>query len=54
MVLPIFNTLITAYIPSLVCLNQVMGDSNTPGSVQILHDGEWTNYQENLSLKNGL
>ena len=29
------------------------GDSNTPGSVQILHDGEWTNYQENLSLKTG-
>ena len=29
------------------------GDSNTPGAVQILHDGEWTNYQENLSLKTG-
>ena len=28
-------------------------DSNTPGSVQILHDGEWANYQENLSLKTG-
>lgn len=28
-------------------------DSNTPGAVQILHDGEWTNYQENLSLKTG-
>lgn len=29
------------------------GDSNTPGAVQILHDDEWTNYQENLSLKTG-
>ena len=29
------------------------GDSNTPGAVQILHDGEWTNYQEKLSLKTG-
>ena len=28
-------------------------DSNTPGAVQILHDGEWANYQENLSLKTG-
>ncbi len=29
------------------------GDSNTPGAVQILHDDEWTNYQDNLSLKTG-
>ena len=29
------------------------GDPNTPGAVQILHDDEWTNYQENLSLKTG-
>ena len=28
-------------------------DSNTPGAVQILHDAEWTNYQEKLSLKTG-
>ena len=28
-------------------------DSNTPGAVQILHDGEWANYQESLSLKTG-